>query len=79
MVSRTCVSGLSKRRPWKPSITRMPLVPMPRISRPSLISSTVAAVIASSPSERLNTLTMPVPSLMRRVFSAISVSSAKTS
>ncbi len=60
-------------------MTFFPLVPMPRMRRPPLISSTVAAFMASRPGERLKTLTMPVPSLMRFVFSAISVSRLKIS
>jgi hypothetical protein len=60
-------------------MTFWPLVPMPRMKRPSLISSSVAAVIARTPGERLNTFTMPVPSLMRFVFTAISASRVKTS
>ncbi len=45
------------------------------MKRPPLISSRVAAVIAISAGVRLKTLMMPVPSLMRFVASAISVSS----
>ena len=49
------------------------------MKRPPLISSSVAACIAISAGERLNTLMMPVPILIRLVLRAISVSSEKTS
>ena len=60
-------------------MTFLPLVPTPRMSLPSLISSTVAADIAMSPGVRLKTLMMPVPSWMRFVCTAISARSVKTS
>ena len=52
---------------------------MPSTKRPSEISSRVAACMAMSPGEREKTLMIPVPSRMRLVCTAISVSSENTS
>ena len=49
------------------------------MKRPPLISSIVAACIAMSAGDRLNTLMIPVPILMRLVLSAISVNRENTS
>ncbi len=48
---------------------------MPSTKRPPLISSSVAADMAMSAGDRLNVFMMPVPSSIRRVFTAISASS----
>ena len=62
---------------WKPAANGA--ATMATFSSPARNSSSVATLMAMSAGERLNTLMMPAPSLMRLVWMAISVSSWKLS
>ena len=55
IISLVCVTGFLKGIPCHPSITCGPLVPRPRIKRPSDMESNVIAVIATSDGVRVPT------------------------
>jgi hypothetical protein len=67
MVSRVRNTGLSKRTPCHPSITRGPLAPTPRMNRPPDSAYIDIADMASIAGVRAPSCTIPVPSRMNDV------------
>ena len=67
IVSRVRCTGRSNRTPCQPSITCGPLVPIPRINRPSETCCTPCAVIASIAGVRAPSWAIPVARRSRSV------------
>ena len=70
MVSRVVCTGLRKRTPCQPSITRGPEVPMPSMKRSDDSSCRLSAEVASIAGLREPSCTTKVPSLIDDVFAA---------
>jgi hypothetical protein len=78
-VSRTFVSGRSKRMPFQRSTITSDDDPSPRTKRPPDASASAAACCASTAGPRVNAETMAVPSRMRPVQAAASASGVNPS
>ena len=79
IVSRVRCTGRSNRTPCQPSITCGPLVPIPRINRPSDTCCTPCAVIASIAGVRAPSWAIPVARRNRSVTDAIAASGVNAS
>ena len=70
MVSRVVCTGLRKRTPCQPSMTRGPDVPTPKMNRPADSSCRLSADVASNAGLREPSCTTKVPSCTDDVLAA---------